>query len=147
MEFDRYRIEAGRKVKLSKLPTDETAGFDNKQDARAELKRVRKEIDGFLHVMAAQARHAVLVILQGVDASGKDGTVRRVFTGVNPQVCKITSFKEPSTQEKAHDFLWRIYPHIPEAGLLAVFNRSHYEDVLVPCARAAVAEGNARAAL
>lgn len=135
MEPDRYRIDKGRKVKLSGWPSDETGGFDTKQDARAELKHVRRQIDRILRVMAAQAKHSVLVILQGVDASGKDGAVRHVFTGVNPQICRVTSFKEPSTQERAHDFLWRIYPHIPEAGSLAVFNRSHYEDVLVPCAR------------
>lgn len=135
MQSDRFRVKADEKLKLSSLPTDETGEFDGKQEARAELKRLRKQIDRMLRVMAAQARHSMLVVLQGVDASGKDGAVRNVFTGVNPQVCKVTSFKEPNAQERAHDFLWRIYPHVPEAGTLAVFNRSHYEDVLVPRAR------------
>jgi PPK2 family polyphosphate:nucleotide phosphotransferase len=85
--------------------------------------------------LAAEGKRSLLVILQGVDASGKDGAVRRVFTGVNPQHCKVVSFKEPDREELAHDYLWRIYRSMPAKGELGVFNRSQYEDVLVLQAR------------
>jgi len=80
----------------------------------------------------AERKHAVLIILQGMDASGKDGTIRHVFTSVNPQGCNIKSFKAPTEEEKLHDFLWRIYANLPEKGMMQVFNRSQYEDILFP---------------
>ncbi|MHB8438746.1 MAG: PPK2 family polyphosphate kinase [Acidimicrobiales bacterium] len=88
----------------------------------------------------AESSRAVLVVLQGTDASGKDGTVKHVFTGVNPQGVRVVSFKEPSTREASHDFLWRVHAHAPGAGEIAIFNRSHYEDVLVARVHGLVAE-------
>ena len=83
-------------------------------------------------VLFAERKHSVLIVLQGMDASGKDGAVKNVFSGVNPMGCKVKAFKAPTEEEKSHDFLWRIHPHAPEKGMIQLFNRSHYEDVLVP---------------
>ena len=93
-----------------------------------QVKRVSK----LQRVFYADARHALLVVFQGRDASGKDGTIRKVFTGVNPQGVEVTSFGVPSAIEQRHDFLWRIHQRVPQRGIIGVFNRSHYEDVLVP---------------
>jgi PPK2 family polyphosphate:nucleotide phosphotransferase len=83
-------------------------------------------------VLYADARHAVLIVLQGRDASGKDGTIRKVFTAVNPQGCTVSAFKAPTEAEQRHDFLWRVHQQVPARGMIGIFNRSHYEDVLVP---------------
>jgi PPK2 family polyphosphate:nucleotide phosphotransferase len=80
----------------------------------------------------AEKKHALLIILQGMDTSGKDGTIRHVFSCINPQGCKVKSFKTPTEEEKSHDFLWRIYANLPEKGMIQIFNRSHYEDILFP---------------
>jgi len=118
-------------VRLRKILADCTEFCDSKEAARSQLKKFRKEIDSRLAVLAAERKRSLLIVLQGVDAAGKDGAVRNVFTGVNPEYCKATSFKEPDREEKAHDYLWRIYRAMPARGELGVFNRSHYEDVLV----------------
>lgn len=98
---------------------------------RATQKTV-KRISDLQRVLYADARYALLIVLQGRDASGKDGTIRRVFTAVNPQGCTVASFKAPTELEQRHDFLWRVHAQIPERGMIGIFNRSHYEDVLVP---------------
>jgi PPK2 family polyphosphate:nucleotide phosphotransferase len=98
---------------------------------RATEKQVER-ISELQRVLYADERHAVLVVLQGRDASGKDGTIRKVFTAVNPQGCEVTSFKAPTDTEKRHDFLWRVHARVPKRGMIGIFNRSHYEDVLVP---------------
>jgi PPK2 family polyphosphate:nucleotide phosphotransferase len=90
------------------------------------------KISELQHVFYADARFALLIVLQGRDAAGKDGTIRKVFTAVNPQGCAVTSFKAPTDAELAHDYLWRIHLHIPPRGMIGIFNRSHYEDVIVP---------------
>jgi PPK2 family polyphosphate:nucleotide phosphotransferase len=107
------------------------------------LKEYRGRIDSLLRVLAAEAKRSLLVILQGVDTSGKDGAVRRIFTGVNPQYCRVVSFKEPDAEELRHDYLWRIYRALPERGELGIFNRSQYEDVLVPYARGLLTQEDA----
>jgi PPK2 family polyphosphate:nucleotide phosphotransferase len=83
-------------------------------------------------VLYADARYAILIVLQGRDAAGKDGTIRKVFSAVNPQGCTVASFKEPTELEKSHDFLWRVHAQVPARGMIGIFNRSHYEDILVP---------------
>jgi PPK2 family polyphosphate:nucleotide phosphotransferase len=83
-------------------------------------------------LLFAEKKHSILIVLQGLDASGKDGAVQNVFSGVNPMGCKVKAFKVPTEEEMAHDFLWRIHQHAPEKGMIQIFNRSHYEDVLVP---------------
>jgi PPK2 family polyphosphate:nucleotide phosphotransferase len=133
--WENYKVEAGGKVRLAEVPADVTKYCDDKKAARNQVKQYRKQIDELLAVLAAEGKRSLLLILQGVDAAGKDGAVRRVFTGVNPQYCKVVSFKQPDREELAHDFLWRVYRAMPAKGELGVFNRSQYEDVLVPQAR------------
>jgi PPK2 family polyphosphate:nucleotide phosphotransferase len=91
-----------------------------------------KRISDLQRVLYADARYALLIVLQGRDAAGKDGTIRKVFTAVNPQGCHVASFKAPTELEQRHDFLWRVHAQVPERGMIGIFNRSHYEDVLVP---------------
>ena len=95
-------------------------------------KKETERISDLQRVLYADARYAVLIVLQGRDASGKDGTIRKVFTAVNPQGCTVASFKEPTELEKSHDFLWRVHQQVPAKRMIGIFNRSHYEDILVP---------------
>ena len=88
-------------------------------------------MDALQELLAAEGKHAVLVVLQGMDTAGKDGTIRHIFTGVNPQGCDVTPFKVPTPLEARHDFLWRAHNAVPAHGKIGIFNRSHYEDVLV----------------
>jgi PPK2 family polyphosphate:nucleotide phosphotransferase len=104
---------------------------------RATEKHV-KRISDLQRVLYADARYALLIVLQGRDASGKDGTIRRVFTAVNPQGCNVASFKAPTEVEQRHDFLWRVHAQVPQRGMIGIFNRSQYEDVLVPRVRGSI---------
>lgn len=115
---------------LTKTPSRATSEF-HKEHTLRELKRIRQELIELQYRLYAENRRSVLVVLQGMDASGKDGLIRRVFSGLNPQGVKVHSFKEPTAEELAHDFLWRVHQQVPRRGMLQVFNRSHYEDVLV----------------
>ena len=133
--WESYIVDEGTKVRLRGIPADATALCGNKKDARKHIKRYRKQIDVLVAALAAEHKRSLLVILQGMDTAGKDGAVKGVFTGVNPQHCKVVSFKEPDREEQEHDFLWRVYRAMPAKGELGVFNRSHYEEVLVPQAR------------
>lgn len=115
---------------LTQLPTRAPAGF-HKPDAERQLKQIQRELVDWQTRLYAENRRSVLIVLQGMDASGKDGLIRRVFSGLNPQGVEVHSFKEPSKEELAHDFLWRIHQRTPPKGMIHVFNRSHYEDVLI----------------
>lgn len=95
-------------------------------------KKETDRISDLQRVLYADARYAILIVLQGRDASGKDGTIRRVFSAVNPQGCTVASFKQPTELEQHHDFLWRVHQQVPARGMIGIFNRSHYEDILVP---------------
>lgn len=132
--WEQYLVPPGSPITLSQLPTAAPRAASKKL-ARSLLKDYRRQIDALLRLLAAQASRSLLVVLQGVDASGKDGLIRRLLTGVNPQFCRVVSFKEPGGEELRHDYLWRIYHSLPEKGQLGIFNRSQYEDVLVPYAR------------
>ncbi|MGZ8438666.1 MAG: polyphosphate kinase 2 family protein [Candidatus Limnocylindrales bacterium] len=127
---DELRVKPGRAVRLERLDPGATDGHDR---ASAELEtqrhvvRLRDLQDRFW----AEATRAVLVVLQGIDAAGKDGTIDKVMEAFNPQGCPVTSFKVPSTEELAHDYLWRVHQHVPRKGEIGIFNRSHYESVLV----------------
>jgi PPK2 family polyphosphate:nucleotide phosphotransferase len=114
---------------------DDDAVIDAKHD-KSEVKKAADQnverISELQRVFYAAARHALLIILQGRDAAGKDGTVRTVFSAVNPQGCTVTSFKQPTPLEQSHDYLWRAHAAVPARGMIGIFNRSHYEDVLVP---------------
>jgi len=127
-----YRVEPGDRVNLAAWDADDRSGFDGgKKEGVHELRELRERLDELQALLYAEHRHKVLVVLQAMDAGGKDGTIRSVFEGVNPQGVVVTSFKVPTPLELDHDFLWRVHRHTPARGQLAIFNRSHYEDVLV----------------
>ncbi|GAB6124001.1 polyphosphate kinase 2 family protein [Dysgonomonas termitidis] len=120
----------GEKHKVSDYQTDFTAGL-NKDEAERLLTENTEKLAKLQDKLYAQDRYSVLVIFQAMDAAGKDGTVKHVMSGINPQGCQVYSFKQPSAEELDHDYLWRIYKCLPERGRIGIFNRSHYEDVLV----------------
>ena len=121
----------GQKVKLSDWDPDETLGWGKNRKMKASLQKTIDRIDKLQYLLYAEHKRALLIVLQGRDAAGKDGTIRHVMTGCNPQGCHVTSFKKPSLEEASHDYLWRIHHAIPEYGDIGLFNRSVYEDVLV----------------
>ncbi len=118
-------------MSLAEMPTRADSFASSRKQAEKECKKLRQELIELQNCLYADGRHKLLVVLQAMDAGGKDGTIRRVFRGVNPQGVRVTSFKRPSTADLAHDFLWRIHKAVPGDGMIGVFNRSHYEDVLV----------------
>jgi PPK2 family polyphosphate:nucleotide phosphotransferase len=124
-------VTPGRKVRLSGVRTDDTAGLKDKEQGLPFLEKNLQRMGSLHYLLYAEARRSLLVVLQAMDAGGKDGTIRHVMTGLNPQGCRVTSFKKPSAEELAHDFLWRVHHAVPARGEIGVFNRSHYEDVLV----------------
>jgi PPK2 family polyphosphate:nucleotide phosphotransferase len=126
-----WKVEKSSKVKLKDYDPDYTHGETTRQEADLELQNLGEEISKLQELLAAAQHHSMLIILQGMDTSGKDGTIRHVFSRVNPQGCYVYSFKEPTGEELAHDFLWRVHKNTPGKGSLGIFNRSHYEDVLV----------------
>jgi PPK2 family polyphosphate:nucleotide phosphotransferase len=118
------------KLELKHIDTRAPEGWDKKA-TKEKLEGVLQELDELQNLLYAESKHSLLVVIQGMDASGKDGTVRSVFGKLNPQGVLVKSFKEPTAEELAHDFLWRIHAHAPAKGVIQVFNRSHYEDILV----------------
>ena len=130
MDLSRYRVEPGSPVDLSRWETDDDGGFD-KDDGRERTDELNTRLEVLQERLYAEGRHPVLVVLQATDTGGKDGTIRHVFDGTNPQGVSVASFKKPTDEELAHDYLWRIHQHTPRRGHITIFNRSHYEDVLV----------------
>jgi len=126
-----FRVGPGEQVDLKKLPTRINPIYQSKDDYRALLESQVKELSELQQKLFATKRHALLVIIQATDAAGKDGAIRHVMSGVNPQGCQVTSFGKPSTEELAHDFLWRCVRALPVRGNIGIFNRSYYEEVLV----------------
>jgi PPK2 family polyphosphate:nucleotide phosphotransferase len=124
-------VKPGKKVKLSKWDPEDTLGWDKDHKTKESLEKTIERIDKLQYLMYAEHKRALLIMLQGLDAAGKDGTIRHVMSGVNPQGCTVTSFKKPSPEEMAHDYLWRVHKAVPEVGDIGIFNRSVYEDVLV----------------
>jgi PPK2 family polyphosphate:nucleotide phosphotransferase len=124
-------LKPGGDVKLRKFDPDETLGWEKNRAMKASLDKAIKKLDHLQYLLYANRKHALLVVFQGCDAAGKDGTIRHVMSGVNPQGCSVTAFKGPSPQEAAHDYLWRVHHAVPEHGDIGIFNRSHYEDVLI----------------
>lgn len=130
--MDRYRIKPKQKVSLKEWDPDDTSAFKgNKKDGEAHLLKLNEELEPLQELLYAEGKRRLLVVLQGMDASGKDGVIRHVFEGVNPQGVSVVGFKAPTPEELAHDYLWRIHRHVPGKGQVVIFNRSHYEDVLV----------------
>src|SRR5436309_9063163 len=121
-----FLIEPGKKAHIDKRDPENTLGM--KKDPRA-LKKNLDHLRELQDVLYADKRFALLVVLQTVDAGGKDGTIEHIFSGVNPQGCQVTSFKAPTTEDLEHDFLWRVHRAVPPRGFIGIFNRSHYEDV------------------
>lgn len=129
-ELDECRVKPGNRVDLSKLDTNAKLGLD-KDTVEKQMLDAQQRIASLQHKLWAENKRALLCVFQGMDASGKDGTVRDAFFLTNPDGVKVTSFKVPSSEELDHDFLWRIHKAVPARGEIGVFNRSHYEDVLV----------------
>lgn len=128
----RYRVEPNREIHLADWDPSDTAGFDGgKEDGRRYLTRLNQQLESLQELLYAENKHKVLIVLQGMDTSGKDGVIRHVFEGVNPQGVRVASFKVPTPLELAHDYLWRVHQQAPGKGEMVIFNRSHYEDVLV----------------
>ena len=128
---ERFLVAPGAKVDLSDHDPDFCAGLGDKEHAPQRLDRFHKHLADLQELLYAENRRALLIVLQAMDAGGKDGTIRHVMGSVNPQGCRVTSFKVPTPEELAHDFLWRIHKAVPRHGQIGIFNRSHYEDVLV----------------
>lgn len=124
------RVRPKAKIRLADVDADETHGL-NKEVAAEYLARNVERLSVLQYQLYAEAKRSVLVVLQGIDAGGKDGTIRNVMTGMNPQGVRVTPFKIPEGDEKRHDYLWRIHKAVPEFGEIGIFNRSHYEEVLV----------------
>jgi PPK2 family polyphosphate:nucleotide phosphotransferase len=125
-----FKVPPGKKIKLKDYDPAHDAGLD-KQQGQAEFAKLNAELDTLQEELYAAGKHAALMLLQGMDTSGKDGAIRHVLLNVNPQGCRVETFKVPTEEELAHDFLWRAHKVVPRKGILGVFNRSHYEDVLV----------------
>jgi PPK2 family polyphosphate:nucleotide phosphotransferase len=132
MKTDRYRVPAGTDVELPKWSTDDTDGFDgDKGDAQTLLTELNQKLADLQGLLYAADQHKLLVVLQGMDTSGKDGTIKHVFRTINPLGVKVANFKSPNDRELSHDYLWRVHQHTPGRGHITIFNRSHYEDVLI----------------
>ena len=127
----RFVVTPHKPVRLNDFDPDDTAGFEKDDKAHTRLEKNVSRMEDLQYRLYAEGRRALLIVLQGMDAGGKDGTVRHVMSGLNPQGCRVTSFKEPSAEEAGHDFLWRIHKAMPARGEIGIFNRSHYEDVLI----------------
>ena len=130
--MDRYKVAAGTKVDLALMDPRDTSAFDgDKKDGLEEVEDLNKELEELQELLYAGQKHKILIVLQGMDTAGKDGVIRRVFDGVNPQGVKVASFKVPTAEELSRDYLWRVHKVVPGKGEIVIFNRSHYEDVLV----------------
>jgi PPK2 family polyphosphate:nucleotide phosphotransferase len=131
--LDRYRVTKGKRFRLKDVDPDDTYGLRSefKDEAKALLQQGVQTLAEWQDKLYAQDRWAVLLVFQAMDAAGKDGTIKHVMSGVNPQGCEVASFKAPSSEELDHDFLWRCMPWLPNRGHIGIFNRSYYEEVLV----------------
>lgn len=130
--FEKYRIKAGVKFSLDNFDAeDRSERTESKAEDVIALEKLAAEINALQDLLHAEGKRKVLLVLQGMDASGKDGTVRHVFSECDPLGIRLASFKAPSSEELAHDYLWRVHQQVPRAGELVIFNRSHYEDVLI----------------
>ena len=128
--IDELRVEPGAPAELEQRNPASRLGLGEKPDGQARSQELLEVLDDLHNRLWAEARRSVVLVLQGMDASGKDGTIRRVLTGLNPQGCSVVNFKAPTSLDLAHDYLWRIHANTPARGILGVWNRSHYEDVV-----------------
>ncbi len=128
-DYSKLIVREGSKINLNNIPTLEDGGF-SKKTAKKEIKQNIKELKKFQELFYADDRYSLLIILQARDAAGKDGVIRHVMSGINPQGCRVHSFKTPTKNELEHDYFWRHYAALPQRGMIEIFNRSHYENVL-----------------
>lgn len=129
--MEQYRVKPGQAIKLKEWDAGDTGTFESKKAAKAELKELRDRLRDLQEVLYAEDKHRLLIVLQAMDTGGKDGAIKKVMRGVNPQGIPVSNFKVPTTEELAHDFLWRVHKQAPARREIGIFNRSHYEDVLV----------------
>lgn len=127
----RFRIEPGSSVDLGSIDAGFHGHYGNETDATIDLQKHLHRLSKLQRKLYADHRHSLLIVLQGIDGAGKDGTCWHVISAMDPQGVQVTGFKQPTAEEREHDFLWRVHPHAPQRGNIAIFNRSHYEDVLV----------------
>jgi PPK2 family polyphosphate:nucleotide phosphotransferase len=139
-----YLVKPDSKVRLSRIATDETGPFKQEEIAKAVLAGHRETLVRLQEIFYASQQKALLIVLQGMDMAGKDGVISHIFSGINPQGCDVSSFKEPNPIEMRHDFLWRVHTQVPPRGMIQIFNRSHYEDVLVPRVHKLISPGKLR---
>ncbi len=126
-----YRIGPGEKISLTDFDPNASEDYKKKKHVEEELEKQRQRISNLQARLYAENQRSLLIVLQAIDTGGKDGTIKNVFSGVNPQGCQVWSFKTPSQEEASHDFLWRYHHRAPQRGMITIFNRSHYEDVLI----------------
>ena len=131
MNVEKFLVPEGKKLNLKNHPTDDTGDYQDKKVAAEDLQKNVERLTELQDVLYAQNNHALLIIFQAMDAAGKDGTIKAVMSGLNPQGCEVSSFKQPSSEEIDHDYLWRCMRRVPERGRIGIFNRSYYEDVLI----------------
>ena len=128
---DKFRVKPGHRLKLKRIEAGFKGHHETEEAAAVEIEHYRQKMAKMQSLLYAEKKRSVLIVLQALDAGGKDGTVNHVFSVLNPQGARVVGFKQPTAEELAHDFLWRVHPHVPIKGEIAIFNRSHYEDVLV----------------
>ncbi len=131
LNTDLFKVQANQKIRLKNYDPASCNGFTNRKEADHQLKQDIKELADLQYQLYAENKRSVLIVFQAMDAAGKDGSIRHVFSGLNPQGCKVYSFKSPSANELDHDYLWRHYNKLPPRGEIGIFNRSHYENVLI----------------
>jgi PPK2 family polyphosphate:nucleotide phosphotransferase len=130
MNNEKLMVKPGSRLKLADRDPDDTHGY-TKEKADRELRKHETQLSDLQDLLYAEKKHSLLIVLQALDAGGKDGTIRHVMSHANPQSCDVTSFKSPTEEELGHDFLWRVHKAVPIKGTIGIFNRSHYEDVLI----------------
>jgi PPK2 family polyphosphate:nucleotide phosphotransferase len=124
-------VKPDSKIRLKHFDPGYHGKHESRESAQPEIQKHIQKMQELQYLMYAENKHSLLIVLQGLDAAGKDGVVRHVLTGMNPSGCVAVNFKQPTAEDLDHDFLWRVHPHVPGKGSVAIFNRSHYEDVLV----------------
>jgi PPK2 family polyphosphate:nucleotide phosphotransferase len=139
-DYPRYRVQPGKPISLATLNPNASEHYKKKKHVEQELDIQRKRLQNLQERLYAEHQRSLLIVLQAMDTGGKDGTIKHVFGGLNPQGCQVWSFKKPSDDELSHDFLWRYHQRAPQRGMITIFNRSHYEDVLVVRVKQLVSE-------
>jgi PPK2 family polyphosphate:nucleotide phosphotransferase len=127
----KFLVRPGERIKLRKIDAGYKGEHNSKKDALPKIEKHCGKLAKLQQVLYAEKKHSLLVVLQALDAGGKDGTINHVMSAMNPQGATVTSFKQPAAEDREHDFLWRVHPHAPARGWIGIFNRSHYEDVLI----------------